>query len=100
VFFDGLNGEGYRFTAVDMTNQRALTARSGIVVVAKDSRTPVYIGYAASICTHVVRTNLWDSARHTYGATQVYVLPSGNAAWCERAVENLKARHKPAMNGG
>jgi hypothetical protein len=99
IVYDGLNGEAYRFLAIDMSDQRALPVRGGVIVVAKDKQTPVYIGYASSIQTHVTRANLWNTARHAHGATHVYVLPSGNASWCQSAVDNLTARYKPVMNG-
>lgn len=100
IFYEGANGEACRFLGINMSDQRALPNRGGLIVIAKEDDTPVYIACASSIQTHMTVSNLWNIARQTHGATQVYVLPSGNMPWCERAANNLRARYKPALNSG
>ena len=96
--YHGLNGEAYRFSAIDISNQRALPICGGLIVVAKEGEAPVYIGYASSIRERMIVANLWNDARHGHGASRIYVLPSGNMSWGEKAANNLRARYKPAMN--
>jgi len=97
VFYDGHDGQTYRFVPIDMSNQRALPSGGGVILIAIQGM-PVYISWAAGISEYVRRADIWNAARSHHGATQLYVIPSGNVPWCQTAATSLRARYKPAMN--
>lgn len=96
--YQGLNGEDHRFSLADMSNPRALPQRGGVVAIVRTPEEPIYFADTPSIRGLLSEAGMWQIAQREFGATAVYLLPSGNGDWCRAVADNLRARYTPVMN--
>lgn len=94
----GLHGDIHRLFAVNASNRDAMPRQGGVLLIADEAGTPVYIGDAISIYEHLTSTDVWARAQRQFGRKYVYFLSTGIESWRASVTRSLREHHHPAMN--
>jgi hypothetical protein len=98
VVYEGMHGDVHRLHEVNVASRDAIPRQGGVLAIANEAGSPVYIADATSIFDFLTVTDVWRRAQSEFGGKHVYFLSSGNDSWRASVAKSLREHLRPPMN--